>query len=341
MSFSIMSWQTGKTRQAELPSIKGVIGEPSPFISSSGMDVTVDGRTMAFTYTTPVADSNIYMWNIAENSVYPVSKAPTGGLTPEKLSYPQFIEYPTFDGRKIPGLLYRPDKQFVGPRPVVVIVHGGPVGQSKLIFNFFTQLLLLNGFAVLLPNVRGSTGYGKAYALLDEVEKRMDSVADLAYCAKWLKTQPEFDGNHIGVYGASYGGFMVLASLTHYPDLWAAGVDLVGQANFVTFLENTSEYRRAHREAEYGSLARDRAYLESMAPLNHLDKVKAPLMVIHGANDPRVPMSESVQLVDKLQARNIPVKKLFFDDEGHGIAKEKNKLVAYPAILEFLLEHLM
>jgi dipeptidyl aminopeptidase/acylaminoacyl peptidase len=175
---------------------------------------------------------------------------------------------------------------------------------------------------------------------LDNVEKRMDAVADLAYAARWLKTQPDIDPERIVVYGGSYGGFMVLAALATYPELWAAGVNIVGISNFVTFLENTSEYRRAHRESEYGSLADNREFLESISPLNHVDKITAPLMVVHGANDPRIPLSEAQQLVDALQKKQIPVRFLVFDDEGHGIYKLQNKIVLYPALVEFLEESL-
>jgi dipeptidyl aminopeptidase/acylaminoacyl peptidase len=168
----------------------------------------------------------------------------------------------------------------------------------------------------------------------------MDSVADLTHAAYWLKEQPKIDGDKLVVYGGSYGGFMVLAAMTHYPDLWAAGVNLVGISNLVTFLENTSLYRRAHREAEYGSLEKDREFLESIAPTNHLEKVQAPLMVVHGANDPRVPLSEAHQLVEALKARDIPVEFLVLEDEGHGIVKLKNKKVTYPAIVAFLERYL-
>jgi dipeptidyl aminopeptidase/acylaminoacyl peptidase len=188
--------------------------------------------------------------------------------------------------------------------------------------------------------VRGSTGYGKQYSHLDDVRLRMDSVADLAHAAHWLGRQPQIDRQRIAVYGGSYGGFMVLSALTTYPELWAAGVDIVGISNFVTFLQNTSEYRRAHREAEYGSLTHDREFLEQIAPMNHLDQVRAPLMVIHGANDPRVPVSEAEQLVATLRTRTVPVEFMVFDDEGHGVVKLKNKLVAYPAIVAFLDNHL-
>jgi dipeptidyl aminopeptidase/acylaminoacyl peptidase len=218
--------------------------------------------------------------------------------------------------------------------------HGGPAGQTRPIFSPVIQMMLANGYAVFEPNVRGSTGYGKTYQMLDEVRKRMDSVADLAFGARWLQAQPGIRGDRLAVMGASYGGFMVLSSLTTYPELWAAGVDIVGISNFVTFLEKTSAYRRAHREGEYGSLENDRDLLEGISPLNHADKIRAPLLVLHGRNDPRVPLNEAEQLVAALKSRNVPVEFLVFDDEGHGIVKLKNQLVAYPAVMDFLEKHL-
>jgi dipeptidyl aminopeptidase/acylaminoacyl peptidase len=168
----------------------------------------------------------------------------------------------------------------------------------------------------------------------------MDSVADLAYAVRWLHSQPEVDANRIAIKGGSYGGFMVLSALTTYPDLWAAAVDIVGISNFVTFLENTSAYRRSHREGEYGSLEHDRDFLTSISPIHQVDKITAPLMVIHGANDPRVPLSEAEQLVNALRARNVPVEFLVYDDEGHGLVKLKNILDAYPKMADFLDKHL-
>jgi dipeptidyl aminopeptidase/acylaminoacyl peptidase len=168
------------------------------------------------------------------------------------------------------------------------------------------------------------------------VEKRLDSVADLAHAAHWLRSQPEFDGGRIAVLGGSYGGYMVLAALAFHPELWAAGVDIVGIANFVTFLENTSDYRRQHRESEYGRLVEDRALLERVSPINYVERMTAPLLVIHGANDPRVPLSEAEQLVARLAALGRSAELLVFDDEGHGVKLLKNKRVAYPAIARFL-----
>jgi dipeptidyl aminopeptidase/acylaminoacyl peptidase len=220
------------------------------------------------------------------------------------------------------------------------VVHGGPEGHFRPTWQPVVQYLVSAGFAVLAPNVRGSTGYGKAYGHLDDVRLRMDSVADLAHAAAWLRETGRADPARIAVYGGSYGGFMVLAALTTYPDLWAAGVDLVGIANFVTFLENTGPWRRHLRESEYGSLEHDRDFLESISPVHKVDRIRAPLLVIHGANDPRVPISETEQMVARLRDLGRPVEFLRLDDEGHQISKLKNKLQAYPLAARFLAQHL-
>jgi dipeptidyl aminopeptidase/acylaminoacyl peptidase len=282
------------------------------------------------------------MWDLDADRVRTVTRSSHGGLDRTTFVEPELVRFPTFDQepagepRQIPAWFYHAAGRAEKPCPAVVLVHGGPESQYRPGFNAIAQYLVASGYAVLAPNVRGSTGYGKAYSHLDDVEKRMDSVADLAYAALWLKERNDVDGARLAVYGGSYGGFMVLSALTTYPELWAAGVDIVGISNLATFLENTSDYRRAHREAEYGSLTRDRAFLERIAPINHIDRLVAPLMVIHGANDPRVPLSEAEQLVEALRKRGVPVEFLVFDDEGHGVVKLHNKLVAYPAIVAFL-----
>ena len=178
----------------------------------------------------------------------------------------------------------------------MVYVHGGPEGQSRPLYNPAVQYLVACGYAVLVPNVRGSTGYGYEYQSLDDVRLRMDSVADLQHAALCLRDSGIADPQRIAIMGGSYGGFMVLSALTTYPDLWAAGVDIVGVANFVTFLENTGPWRRKKRESEYGSLEHDREFLERISPI-HYKRITAPLFVIHGANDPRVPVGEAEQIV--------------------------------------------
>jgi dipeptidyl aminopeptidase/acylaminoacyl peptidase len=296
------------------------------------------GRQLAISWTASRASPNVFVWSGAS----PARQVTFAGNLEEvvsELTEPEHVRYPTFDGREIPALFYPPPK--AGPAPCVVFVHGGPEGQYRPTFQPVVQYLASAGFGVLAPNVRGSTGYGKTYMHLDDVEKRMDSVADLAHAVAWLQDTGRADPQRIAVYGGSYGGFMVLAALTTYPDLWAAGVDLVGIANFVTFLENTGPWRRHLREAEYGSLAKHRAFLEEISPINKVDRIRAPLLVIHGANDPRVPISETEQMVSRLRELGRTVELLRLDDEGHQIAKLKNKLVAYPMAADFLERHLL
>jgi dipeptidyl aminopeptidase/acylaminoacyl peptidase len=312
---------------------------------NGGVTFSPDDRYLAFSMTSAVRTADVYVWDLDTDSVRPTTCSSHGGIPQSTFVAPELVNYPTFDvdetgeQRTVPAWYFAPATGDATPSPALVMVHGGPESQFRPGFNSLIQYFVQQGYAVLAPNVRGSTGYGKTYSHLDDVEKRMDSVGDLASAAEWLKARPDIEPTQLVVYGGSYGGFMVLAALTTYPDLWAAGVDIVGISNLATFLENTSDYRRAHREAEYGSLSRDRAYLERIAPINHIERLIAPLMVIHGRNDPRVPLSEAEQLVAALRGRGVPVEFLVFDDEGHGVVRLENKLVAYPAIAAFLREH--
>jgi dipeptidyl aminopeptidase/acylaminoacyl peptidase len=206
-----------------------------------------------------------------------------------------------------------------------------------LSFHPIVQGLVAAGYAVVVPNVRGSTGYGKRYAALDDTTRRLDSVRDLAAVHDWLSAAG-LDADRAALWGGSYGGYMVLAGLAFQPELWAAGVDIVGISDLVTFLENTSDYRRKHREREYGSLAHDRAFLEAASPLRSADAIRAPLFVIHGRNDPRVPVSEAVQLSESLESRGVRCDLVIYDDEGHGLARLANRLDAYPRAVRFLDE---
>jgi dipeptidyl aminopeptidase/acylaminoacyl peptidase len=321
-------------RPAPEPSTRpGVIGQWDDHIVFSA-----DSLRLAFSYSSATRTSDIYVWNLDLNDDALLRKTDSshGGIPVSEFVNPNLIHYATFDDLQIPAFFYQPEMAGEELSPAIVFVHGGPESQFRPYFNFLIQYFVHHGYAVLAPNVRGSSGYGNSYMHLDNVEKRMDSVADLAHAVHWLAEQPGIDAQRLVVYGGSYGGFMVLSALTTYPDLWAAGVNIVGISNFVTFLENTSEYRRAHRESEYGSLAENREFLESISPLNQVDNITAPLMVIHGANDPRVPLSEAQQLADALEQRQVPVELLVFDDEGHGIMKLNNKLVLYPAVIDFL-----
>ncbi len=228
------------------------------------------------------------------------------------------------------GLFYIPKG------PVIVSVHGGPEGQERPGFSGLYQYYLSRGYAVLATNVRGSTGYGKTFTHLDDVKNREDSVKDLAYAVEWLKNYGEADPKKVAVMGGSYGGYMTLAAITLYPDLWAAAVDTVGIANWESFLKNTSGYRRRQREVEYGRLDKDIDFLRAISPLAKVDKIKCPLFVIQGKNDPRVPYTEAEQIVKAVKDRGGIVEYKLYDDEGHGIAKLKNRLDLYPLVADFL-----
>jgi dipeptidyl aminopeptidase/acylaminoacyl peptidase len=296
-----------------------------------------DGKRLAFVFSGPADNPNIWVWDLDEDRCRQVTFVTRGGIPRESFVAPELVSFRSFDSLEIPAFLYMPNSE----RPAVVVsVHGGPEGQTRPIFNAVTQYLVNQGYAVLAPNVRGSTGYGRTYTHLDDVEKRMDSVADLEAAVRWLRESGRVDGERIAVMGGSYGGFMVLAALTTYPDIWAAGVDIVGIANLETFLRNTGAYRRHWRIPEYGDPDRDAELFRRISPIHHVEKITAPLLVLHGDNDPRVPLSEAEQMVEALQRLDRPVRLMRFDDEGHGIIKLKNRLVAYPAIGEFLDRYL-
>jgi dipeptidyl aminopeptidase/acylaminoacyl peptidase len=255
----------------------------------------------------------------------------------DRLVTPSVHRIPAHDGEQIPCFRYPSATGTTGAS--VVHVHGGPEGEATRLFSPVLQALALAGFDVLVPNVRGSSGYGKRWVSLDDVELRLDSVADLGAIHDWLPTVG-LDPERTSLWGGSYGGYMVLAGVSMQPERWAAGVDIVGMSSLVTFLENTSDYRRAIREREYGTLADDRAFLEKASPITYLDDIVAPLFVIHGANDPRVPLSEAEQIKAALDGKGIACELRVYDDEGHGLAKRANRLDAYPAAIDFLHAHL-
>jgi dipeptidyl aminopeptidase/acylaminoacyl peptidase len=220
-------------------------------------------------------------------------------------------------------------------------VHGGPEGQARPLWNPITVSLVSRGFNVLQPNVRGSSGYGHAYKSLDDVRLRMDSVRDLDAGAAWLAESGTAPADRIAVIGGSYGGFMTLAAIAFFPERrWAAAVDIVGIGSWRTFLERTDTWRRPLREAEYGTLEKDAEFLESISPFSRIDAIRAPLMVIHGANDPRVPVYEAEQMVSALRSRGRDVEYLRYEDEGHGLAKAKNRADAWPKVVAFFERYL-
>jgi dipeptidyl aminopeptidase/acylaminoacyl peptidase len=311
------------------PNVDGVIG---------AIDIASNGKAAYLSAESSTHPTEVYRVDLTSYSVERRTWGDHAGIDESKLVDHKVQSYTTFDGKKISYFIWAPPG--ADKTPAVIEIHGGPEAQAQPWFSGVRQYLALAGFAVVAPNVRGSLGYGKSFSHLDDKERREDSVRDIAELGKALALQPNIDPKRIALYGGSYGGYMVLAGLTLYPDMWAAGVDIVGIANFKTFLEQTAPYRRALREAEYGSLEKDAALLDKISPIHKVDKIKAPLMVIHGTNDPRVPIGEAKQIADALGKRKVPVQLMTFDDEGHGLSKLKNRLVAYPAMVKFLDQYL-
>ena len=314
---------------------------PTPFAEKGlyyDFHFSADDSMLSYGFSSPTKPGDVHLWRIGEATSQQVTQPALAGIPPTSFATSQLISYPTFDGRQIPAWLYLPANAKPGAKlPVIVMAHGGPQVQERPWFNPIAQYFLNAGYAVLAPNVRGSSGYGKSYADADNLGKRYDSVQDFYYGWKFLTAQPWCDPKRIAIYGGSYGGFMVLAQLTSYPEAWAAGVDICGIANFKTYLENTGAWRVELREDEYGALG-DPKLLEEISPVHNIQNIRAPLMVIQGANDPRVPAEEAEQIVTAAKQQGVKVEYLLYDDEGHGLSKRKNRLDAYPKMVKFLEE---
>ncbi len=302
----------------------------------SGIDWVGDGASLLLDVSVPESGADVLELELGSGRTRAI--APSPQPLPARLRPPTLREFTASDGLKIPFWDFRPVTPT--PRGTIVWVHGGPESQSRPQFLAVHSFFVEQGWRLIVPNVRGSTGYGRTYVHLDDVRRRMDSVRDLRDLVRFLADQGEVSSGQLGVAGGSYGGFMVLSALTTYPELWGAGAEWVGIANFVTFLEHTRSWRRKVREDEYGSLERDREFLESISPIHHIDRIRAPLCVVHGANDPRVPVEEAEQIVAALRARGVPVEYLRYDNEGHGLVRRPNQVEAYGRVAEFFAQHL-
>lgn len=306
----------------------------------STVSMTTDETTLLFAHNGPDHPSDLFVWDVgSKEKPERITYASLAGIPEETLLSPELIHYETFDGLQIPAYVYLPrSSDAVERTPVVVLAHGGPEGQHQAWFEPMAQYFLDRGFAYVIPNARGSTGYGKWYSRLDDRFNRLDNVRDFEYLARWLAEQPWADPERLIIVGTSYGGYSVMACLTEQPDLWAAGVEICGISNLVTFLENTGPWRRPLRESEYGYLDTDREFLEEISPVNNAHRIKAPLVVIQGANDPRVPLEEAEQIVAAARENGVEVLYLLYEDEGHGLSKLKNRLDAWPKVIKFLGE---
>jgi dipeptidyl aminopeptidase/acylaminoacyl peptidase len=326
-----------------------IFNPPLPASNISSLKFHRDAKQglLAFNVAGARSPSDVYVWSAAggKNTTTRWTTSETGGIPSRQFAEPELVKWKSFDGKEITGFLYKPDAvKFPGKRPVVIQIHGGPESQQRPGYltrsNYFINEL---GCALIYPNVRGSTGYGKTFVKLDNGFKREDSYRDIAALLDWLASRPELDPTRVMVTGGSYGGFMTLAVASNYADRIRCAVDIVGPSNFVTFLKNTESYRRDLRRVEYGD-ERDpkmAEFLERIAPLNNAAKITKPLFVIQGANDPRVPKTEAEQIVATLKRQNTPVWFLMAKDEGHGFAKKRNLDFQFYSTVQFMREFLL
>jgi len=290
-------WNTGSRMTEKVPRL------PRGIASAGGF--SADGNRLVITFNGSTIIDDIWVIDVRHAVSKQITFSSSGGVDKASLVDPSLLRYRSFDGRMIPAFLYLP-RNAPGNRsvPVILSVHGGPEDQEQPYYYAYCQYFVSRGYAVLAPNIRGSKGYGKGYLALDNCPKRWDALKDLAAAADWLAIHPALNPRKIAILGASYGGFSVLAMLAHYPDRFAAEIDLYGPTDLKTFLANTAPYRRPNRIAEYGDPVRDSAFMDAISPLRHAASIKAPLLVIQGANDPIVPPSESKQIVETIHSRN-------------------------------------
>jgi dipeptidyl aminopeptidase/acylaminoacyl peptidase len=302
------------------------------------------GGQLGFTFSSARTPADAYSLDAASGKVERWTESETGGLEASSFAQPELVRWKSFDGRAISGFLFKPPARFSGPRPVVVNIHGGPEGQARPTFQSRTNYYINElGLAVLFPNVRGSSGYGKAFLALDNGDKREDSVKDIGSLLDWVKGRPDLDAGRVMIAGGSYGGYMTLAVATHYSDRIRCAIDVVGISNFQTFLERTEAYRRDLRRVEYGDERdpRMQEFFARTAPVNNASRITRPLFVVQGKNDPRVPLNESEQMVATVRKNGTPVWYLMAKDEGHGFAKKKNQDFQFYATVKFIQEHLL
>ncbi|GAP94458.1 S9 family peptidase [Leptolyngbya sp. NIES-2104] len=315
-----------------------------PIGQVSGITWHRNNQDLGFTLVSARSTADAYSLNVVTNKIDRWTESETGGLNTANFSEPELVRWKSFDDRTISGFLYRPPAKFQGKRPVIINIHGGPEAQFRPSFlgrnNYYLNEL---GAAILFPNVRGSTGYGKTFLQLDNGFLREDSVKDIGALLDWIATQPDLDKDRILVTGGSYGGYMSLAVATNYSDRIRAAINIVGISNFVSFLERTESYRRDLRRVEYGD-ERDpkmREFLLRISPLNNAQKIKKPLFVVHGKNDPRVPLNEAEQIVKTVRNNGVPVWYLMAKDEGHGFSKKKNVDFQFYSTIMFIKETLL
>ncbi|MCA1594432.1 MAG: S9 family peptidase, partial [Acidobacteria bacterium] len=306
---------------------------------AGGIDFSKDGQRIAMVLSGANAPSDIWVLVMATRRFTQLTHSPHAGVDLSKMVRPELVRYTAHDGLELSGWLYRP-RGASGPGPVVLSFHGGPEGQERPGFSSTYQALVSRGISVFAPNVRGSSGFGKKFVNLDNGALRENGVRDIKATVDYLVKAGVADARRIGIMGGSYGGYMVMAGLTEYPDMFAAGADLYGVVNFETFFKHTQPWMAAISKIEYGNPDTEAEMLRRLSPINRIDRVKTPTIVLHGANDTNVPVVEAEQVVENLKRRSIPVEYVLFPDEGHGWRKTPNRIRSTVAIVKFFEKYL-
>lgn len=322
----------------DLASLEQRRGPALPGEIVTGLEYSADGRSLLLTLTGSKMPADVWVLDVGSGKIRQVTRTPVEGVDLASLVAPELVTFPAHDGLELSGWLYRPPGR--APGPVVISFHGGPEGQERPGFNATYQALLSRGIGVFAPNVRGSAGFGKKFVNLDNGALRVNGVKDIKACVDFLVSRKIADPARIGIMGGSYGGYMTMAGLTEYPDLFAAGANLFGIVNFETFFAHTQPWMAAISTIEYGDPVKEKDLLRQLSPLHKLERVKAPTLVLHGANDTNVPVVEAEQVVESLKKRGVPVDYVLFPDEGHGFRKTPNRVRSAVAIVRWFEQHL-
>ena len=314
-------------------------GPKLPAEIAGALEFSDDGQRLAMAISGASTPNDIWVLDRKSEKFTRLTQSPHAGIDLSKLVRPELVRYKAHDGLELSGWLYRP-AGVTTPGPIVLSFHGGPEGQERPGFNSFYQALLSRGIAVFAPNVRGSSGFGKKFVNLDNGALRENGIKDIKATVDFVVTTGVADAKRIGIVGGSYGGYMVMAGLTEYPDMFAAGANLFGVVNFETFFKNTQPWMAAISKIEYGDPDKEADMLRRLSPLTRIDRVKSPTIVLHGANDTNVPVIEAEQGVESLKKRNIPVEYVLFPDEGHGWRKTPNRIRSTVSIVRFFEQYL-
>jgi dipeptidyl aminopeptidase/acylaminoacyl peptidase len=342
-SVAALMWNAGGKSELELADLATLERSPGPKLPAEiagGLDFSADGGQLAMTLSGAAAPSDIWVLDLESSEFRQVTHSPHAGVDLEKMVRPELVTYRAHDGLELSGWLYRPVGS-TGPEPYVLSFHGGPEGQERPRFRSGYQALLARGIGVFAPNVRGSSGFGKRFVNLDNGALRYDGIKDIKATVDFLVGEGIADAERIGIMGGSYGGYMTMAGLAWYPELFAAGANLFGVVNFETFFAQTEPWMAAISTVEYGDPATESELLRDLSPIHKIDRVTSPTIVLHGANDTNVPVVEAEQVVQSLETRGVPVEYVLFADEGHGFRKTENRITATVSVVTWFERYLV